>query len=150
MYLPPPGQLSIPYRWGIRWPAYLWRLLNERYSRRRPSRGEPPRHRGGTDYGLCGDWARSCPGEASEDVLSALADEDGTGYLIPELEGDFETWLQRNYQTIFEHELWAWHTDESFWPNDRSFEAIQTLFEVRFHSMVLDMGEDPIERDCLL
>ena len=95
------------------------------------------------------DWAGSCPGDASEDVLSALADEDGTAYLIPELEGDCEAWLQRNYHTIFEHELWAWHTDESFWPNDLSFEAFQTFFDVRFYSMVLDMGEDPIERDCL-
>ena len=69
------------------------------------------------------------------------------GYLIPEMDGDFETWLQRNYQAMFEHELWAWHTDEAVWPKDRSFKAFQTLFKVRFHSVVLDMGEGPIDRD---
>ena len=29
------------------------------------------------------DWARSCPGDPSEDVLSVLDDEGGTVYLIP-------------------------------------------------------------------
>ena len=87
---------------------------------------------------------------ASEDVLSGLDDEGGTVYLIPEVDGDFEIWLQHNYRAIFEHELWAWHTDESFWPKDRSFKAFQTLFKVRFHSVVLDMEEGPIERDCSL
>ncbi len=93
------------------------------------------------------EWARSCPGSASDEVLSILDDEGGTVYLIPEVDEDFETWLQQNYQALFEHELWAWHTDESSWPKDRSFKAFQTLFKVRFHSVVLDTSENPIVKD---
>ena len=93
------------------------------------------------------DWARSCPGDASEDVLSTLDDEGGTVYLIPEHDEDYEAWLQSNYLDIFEHELCAWYTDEAFWPEDRSFKTFQALFKVRFHSMVLDTTEEPIARD---
>jgi hypothetical protein len=70
-----------------------------------------------------------------------------TVYLIPEMDFGPEDWLQENYLAIFEEELHAWHTRESDWPEDRSFEAFNRFFKVRFHSMVLDMGEKPITTD---
>ena len=93
------------------------------------------------------EWARTCPGSASEEVLSELDEEGGTVYLIPEEEEDFQVCLQRNYRAMFEHELWSWCTDEAFWPKDRSFNTFKVFFKVRFHSMLLDMGKTPIEID---
>lgn len=79
-------------------------------------------------------------------VVDDISDE-GTVYLIPDQIDTPESWLQENYQTIFEHELSGWSTDPDTWPTDRSFQAFQQFFSVRFCSMALDMGDDPIGLD---
>jgi hypothetical protein len=94
------------------------------------------------------EWANSCHGDDPKLAPPEPGDEEeGTVYLIPEMDFGPEAWLRRNYATMFEHELWAWCTDETFWPEDRSLKAFKRFFKVRFHSMVLDMGEEPIARD---
>ena len=92
------------------------------------------------------DWARSCPDSDSE-AASLERDEEGTVYLIPEMEGRFESWLKRNYKKMFEHELWAWCTDEAYWPEDLSFNTFQKYFRIRFHPMILDLAKGPIFQD---
>jgi hypothetical protein len=92
------------------------------------------------------DWARSCPGgHPGEGVVDP--GEAGTVYLIPEPEAGPEKWLAKNYRAIFENELEAWYQDESAWPQDRSLKAFKTFFDVRFCSMVLDMGKEPLETE---
>jgi hypothetical protein len=51
--------------------------------------------------------------------------EDPTIYLIPECDTDDELRriLRRVCEYIFAEQLAGWYTDESVWPQDRSFEA---------------------------
>lgn len=73
----------------------------------------------------------------SDYVSIYLAPEDPTGrYETPPLK-DFFT-------SIFEHELGAWRTDESRWPEDRSFAVFREWFEVTGQSMVWDLGTESI------
>ena len=92
------------------------------------------------------EWAKSCP-EGDEGLTLDEVREEGTVYLIPEVDAEPETWLKRNYKAMFEHELESWCTDDAFWPEDRSFKAFKGFFDIRFCSMVLDMGKGAIERD---
>jgi len=93
------------------------------------------------------DWANNCPGGGPKLVLSEMRDDASSVYLIPEMDFGPEAWLRKNYLTIFEEELHAWHTDETDWPKDRSFKAFQRFFTVSFHSMVMDLGDLPIVVD---
>ena len=92
------------------------------------------------------DWANNCPGGGPRLVLSEMRDDQSTVYLIPEMDFGPEAWLRTNYLAMFEEELHAWCTDESYWPKDRSFKAFNRFFTVRFYSMVVDMDEESIVR----
>jgi hypothetical protein len=94
------------------------------------------------------EWAKSCPDGDTELTLEELR-KDSTVYLIPDCdyEADVENWLKRNYAAMFEYELDNWHRDERFWPEKRSFKLFKKFFNVRFRSMVIDMGKDKIVRD---
>ena len=89
------------------------------------------------------EWANSC-GEGPMLVLSEMRDDALTIYLIPQMEVGPEAWLRQHYRSLFEHELWGWCTDPAYWPKDLSFEAFQRFFTVHWHSMVMDMGKEPI------
>jgi hypothetical protein len=43
----------------------------------------------------------------------------------------------------------AAHRVPSSWPVNRDFDMFQRWFEYRFHSMLVDLWEDPLERDEL-
>jgi len=92
------------------------------------------------------DWAKSCREGDVAITLDELC-EEGTVYLIPEQDAKLETWLRRNYAGMFEHELAAWCTEESFGPKDRSLKTFKKFFKLSFCSIVLDMGKGAIERD---
>lgn len=94
------------------------------------------------------DWAKHLPDAAPDELLNRI-NEEGTAYLIPEIGGDPDRWLKQNFKDMFEHELWAWYTDESFWPKDRSFQAFKKFFNIRFCSVVIDMVKGQIEKDML-
>lgn len=47
---------------------------------------------------------------------------------------------------IFEAELELWCRDRRLWPADRSPEAFQRWFELRFHHLVDDLGHKPLQR----
>lgn len=92
------------------------------------------------------DWARQCP-DCDADVIGNGIGDEGTAYLIPEQAEDTpERWLKRNYQSIFEHELWAWCTDPAYWPANRSFRTFKQFFVIRFSSVVVDTARSPIGR----
>jgi hypothetical protein len=55
--------------------------------------------------------------------------------------------MRQHFRILFEYELASWCTDAACWPEDRSFEAFQRYFTVQFHSMVVDLGEEPITSD---
>ncbi len=89
------------------------------------------------------EWANSC-GEGPMFVLSEMRDDAITVYLIPEMEIGPEAWLRQHYLPLFEHELYSWCTDPTYWPKDRSLEAFQQFFAIHFHSLVVDVGQEPI------
>ena len=90
------------------------------------------------------EWAKTCP-DAEPDLTLENVGGEGTVYLIPEMYPTPDTWLRRNFKTIFEHELAAWYTDDSIWPRDCSFKAFKRYFNVRFVSMVFDMGKGALQ-----
>ncbi len=72
-----------------------------------------------------------------------------TVYLLPEDSdnGRWERYLKKNFSTIFEQELEAWFTDESVWPQDRSWKVFNEWFDYEMHSIVFDMVSKPIEKE---
>lgn len=64
-----------------------------------------------------------------------------TVYLIPSYDDDEEAWeiLEDVFPAIFESELYGWHTEESAWPQERSFIMFQQWFSIELHSTVDDL-----------
>jgi hypothetical protein len=92
------------------------------------------------------EWAMTCPDPDPELTLDNLRRE-GTTFLIPELDGYLDTWFKKNFKDIFIYELDSWYTDEKYWPKKLTCKLFIEFFEVRFASIVLDIGKDVIERD---
>jgi hypothetical protein len=91
------------------------------------------------------DWASSL------DDSEIVPDVEGehTVYLIPEYDDDLHAMeiLAQLYQVIFEEELEYWHTDESKWPENRTFEKFKKWFKIEFHSVVEDICDYPVIDD---
>ena len=94
------------------------------------------------------EWAKKSPDDDMELTLNELA-ADMTAYLIPEQDADAESWLRRNFKTIFEIELDGWCADPSLWPENRSFKAFKKFFCVHFCSTVIDLAKGAIEREYI-
>jgi len=91
------------------------------------------------------DWA------AQLDDSGLLPEVDGeqTAYLVPVFEDDAERRrvLKLVYDEVFERELLGWHTDESAWPQDRTFAMFQKWFKVELHSVVEDLCDLALHDD---
>jgi hypothetical protein len=76
---------------------------------------------------------------------------DRTVYLISDRDADDDKalarWIKANYEVLFEAELEGWYTDESLWPQQRTFKLFQKWFEVECHTMIEDTAGTPIEDD---
>jgi hypothetical protein len=94
------------------------------------------------------EWARRSPDSDLAMTLEHLQ-QDLPVYLIPDTDdvSDCEKYLQSNYLRIFRNELWSWCTDESFWPENPTYEDFMRWFEVRVHSVVMDLGISKIEKE---
>ncbi len=91
-------------------------------------------------------WARSCPDGDPEGLLDTYGSEPNL-YLIPEVDAEPAPWLKRNYARMFEEELVGWYRDPDCWPEDRPYKLFREFFEVKFHSLIFDLGREPLERD---
>lgn len=91
------------------------------------------------------DW----PAGLDDSGLESDVDDEKTVYLIPSFEDDGEAWelIEQAYAEIFEQELEAWHMDESAWPQDRSFALFLEWFDIEFHSVVEDLGDEELSDD---
>ena len=91
------------------------------------------------------DWSRTLDDEDKDLTLKQLA-EDSTAYLIPELwqDSDQQSLLESHYDVLFEEQLGEWWTDETAWPQKRDLKMFLDWFEVEFHSLVFDLGDEPI------
>jgi hypothetical protein len=91
------------------------------------------------------DWAAAL----DDSGLVPSPEDEQTVYLIPAYEDEDEAWelIEELYETIFERELYDWHSDESAWPLDRDFETFQDWFEIELHSVVEDLCDHEILDD---
>jgi hypothetical protein len=93
------------------------------------------------------DWANGLPDDERVYTLDDFAD-DNTTLLIPDSEStQHATFIDKHWQEIFENELFAWCTNEDWWPEKITKEMFGEWFDVTLHSMVLDMLKDPLDRD---
>lgn len=93
------------------------------------------------------EWANSLDGEVvfGEDDFR----EDCTALLIPvfEYNEDARSYVHENYEEIFEHELLSISVNPDDWPEDLTLALFLDWFTVEVHSIVMDIGEDPIRYD---
>lgn len=91
-------------------------------------------------------WAKQHPDPQPQLTLDDIRRQP-TVYLVPEGENDesIERFVKRHFSMIFEHELGAWCTEPSLWPENRTYAAFKEWFDVEIHSMVMDLGRDEIE-----
>ena len=91
------------------------------------------------------DWLHTADPTSKHLGLSEVNHEP-TVYLVPECESteDFEEWLEKHCETIFEEQLGGWWKDERSWPRSRRIEIFREWFDCRLYSMVLDLDDEPL------
>ena len=91
------------------------------------------------------DWLRALDDDDNNLTLKELSD-DSTAYLVPEIwqDSDQPAILEWCYDILFEEQLESWWTDEALWPKARDLKMFLDWFEVEFHSLVLDLCNEPI------
>ena len=74
-----------------------------------------------------------------------------TVYLLPECENEEEVrqCLKEVCGQIFEEQLDRWYRVPSSWPGRRDLENFDRWFEWSFHSVVVDLCDDPLLREGL-
>lgn len=75
-----------------------------------------------------------------EEELSSNPELEKNIYLVTIMDEDseFDEWLKKNYEHLFENELYERFEDESDWPDDLNYELFMEWFDVQFYSMVYD------------
>ena len=74
-----------------------------------------------------------------------------TVYLLPECENEAEAreCLKEMCRQILEEQLDGWYRVPSSWPSRRDLDAFDRWFEWSFHSVVVDLSDDPLLREEL-
>ena len=83
------------------------------------------------------DWAA----RLDDSGIVPEPNDEQTIYLIPSFDAAEEAWeiLEKMYPSIFENELYEWHTDEGAWPKGRDFAMFKAWFEIKVYSVVEDL-----------
>ena len=89
-------------------------------------------------------WLLSLPDYA--DLTLDQVNEETTTYLLPvyETEAEKDALLEQYFDLLFEEELAGWWMDKTHWPESRSLELFKRWFNVRFHSVVVDLEDAPL------
>src|SRR5262249_18518686 len=96
-------------------------------------------------------WLHRADSTSAELTLADLR-RDHTIYLLPPYdteEGGSTQSSEEMCGEIFEAQLDGWYRVPSSWPVSRDFDMFKRWFEYSFHSMLVDLGEDPLESDEL-
>ena len=90
------------------------------------------------------DWLHRVDPTSNELRLEDLRREP-TVYLLPECENQEEAraYVEEVCGLIFEEQLGSWYRVPSSWPNRRDLDALDRWFEWSFHSMVVDLCNNP-------
>ena len=94
------------------------------------------------------DWLHRADPTSAALRLEDLRREP-TIYLLPEYDAEQEArgYLREYYSEIFEEQLDGWYRVPSDWPVDRTFNTFNHWFECRFHSMLVNLCDEPVMRD---
>jgi hypothetical protein len=89
------------------------------------------------------------PSHDDSQISLESANRERTVYLISDHDADDDKalarWIKLNYEVLFEAELEGWYTDESLWPQKRTFKLFKEWFDVECHSVIEDTVGSPIE-----
>ena len=97
----------------------------------------------------CVDWANAL-GEEFELQMEDMSGHDAaSSFLIPEFEDETEAleWMEEGAEGWFSLLLIEWTDDKTKWPGDLSWENLNNFFFVNYQSMVMDLVNEPIEKD---
>lgn len=97
----------------------------------------------------CVDWANAL-GEDFELQMEDMSGHDAaSSFLIPEFEDEEEAleWMEEGAEGWFSLLLMEWTDDRTKWPEDLSWENLNNFFHVNYQSMVMDLVNEPIEKD---
>lgn len=91
------------------------------------------------------DWAA----QLDDSGLLPNVEGEQTAYLLPDYDDErgSQAILKKVYATIFENELFGWHTDESAWPVRRDFKTFCEWFSIELHSVVEDLCDYEITEE---
>jgi hypothetical protein len=94
------------------------------------------------------DWLHRADPTSAALSLEDLRREPTT-YLLPEYDTEEEArgYLREYGSEIFEEQLDGWYRAPSAWPVDRTFDTFIRWFECSFHSVLVDLCDDPLMRD---
>ena len=94
------------------------------------------------------DWLHQVDPTSAQLTLDDLRLEP-TIYLLPECEGKEAVieCLRAVCTEIFEEQLDGWYRVPSTWPAERDLNAFLLWFEWTPHTMIIDLGDDPIEHE---
>ena len=72
--------------------------------------------------------------------------EDNDTFLIPQFDdpSDSVKWIESRWRALFDSILIDWLTDESLWPKNRTLKMFREWFDIKVHSMVWDLAEEPL------
>ncbi|MCH8496628.1 MAG: hypothetical protein LAT57_13490 [Balneolales bacterium] len=97
------------------------------------------------------DWVKGLGFGVMSDSSSDFLKEEDTVFLVSDDVADSpasrKAWLKKNYQYLFEFELFGWSTDASQWPSPITFKLFLEWFDPQFNSMIIDLADEPLEDD---
>ena len=94
------------------------------------------------------DWLHRVDATSVHLTLDDLRLEP-TIYLLPECNSKEEALerLRKVSEDIFEEQLDGWYRVPSAWPTERGLAELRRWFECSFHSMIIDLCDEPIEHE---
>jgi len=97
------------------------------------------------------DWLKEIDRSIGAEPIGALdpLDENGDIFLIPdedtiESREDAVKWIEKRWSDFFEFELGKWIIDDQLWPKNRTLKLFRDWFDIEYHSMVWDLGNEPL------
>jgi hypothetical protein len=94
------------------------------------------------------DWLHVADPTSHGITLLDVAQEPAL-YLIPECDTseELEDVLRELCEEIFEEQLDSWYRETSAWPQDRTYEVFRQWFDYEYHSMLIDLCDEPLIHD---
>lgn len=92
------------------------------------------------------DWVNSVDPSQSQDLTLEELSDDNDIFMIPDFDDliDAESWIEKRWHVLFDSMLFDWQTDEATWPKNRTYKMFGDWFEIKFHSLVWDMADEPL------